>query len=161
GLRFSYAPKTPAGVATLTANTFTGTQTAPGFVGDGSGLTNISLPNVTITTATGVNNSFFGNSAGASNTSATDNSFFGSEPGSSNTQGNFNAYFGAQAGRTAGGSSNSSFGFGAGRVSSGSHNSFFGTNAGSGGLAPATGSGNSFFGDSAGVDNVDGSNNAF
>ena len=41
GLRFTYAPKTPAGVATLAANTFTGTQIAPAFVGDGSGLTNI------------------------------------------------------------------------------------------------------------------------
>jgi hypothetical protein len=41
GLRFTYAPHTPAGVATLAANTFTGTQVAPAFVGDGSGLTNI------------------------------------------------------------------------------------------------------------------------
>lgn len=41
GLRLTYAPKTPAGVATLAANTFTGTQTAPAFVGDGSHLTNL------------------------------------------------------------------------------------------------------------------------
>ena len=41
GLRFTYAPKVPAGVATLGANTFTGTQVAPAFVGDGSGLTHI------------------------------------------------------------------------------------------------------------------------
>jgi len=41
GMRFTYGPRTPAGVATLGANTFTGTQIAPAFVGDGSGLTNI------------------------------------------------------------------------------------------------------------------------
>ena len=41
GLRFTYAPKPPAGVPTLAANTFTGTQTAPAFVGDGSHLTNL------------------------------------------------------------------------------------------------------------------------
>jgi hypothetical protein len=45
GLRFSYSPATPAGVATLGPNTFTGTQTAPAFVGDGAGLTNLPIPN--------------------------------------------------------------------------------------------------------------------
>ena len=44
GLRFDYAPKIPAGVATLAANTFTGTQTAPAFVGSGAGLTNLPIP---------------------------------------------------------------------------------------------------------------------
>ena len=44
GLRFSYNPVAPAGVATLGANTFTGAQIAPAFVGDGSGLTNVPLP---------------------------------------------------------------------------------------------------------------------
>jgi len=161
GLRFSYAPITPAGVATLAANTFTGTQTAPAFVGDGSGLTHVSLPNVTIATDPGSANSFVGLLAGASNTSGFSNSFFGYGAGSDNTQGSDNSFFGYQAGERAGGSSNAFFGIRAGRAGSGSHNSYFGNSAGSGLLAPATGSGNSFFGDSAGWQNVDGSNNAF
>jgi hypothetical protein len=41
GLRFVYDPVLPAGVATLAANTFSGTQTAPAFAGSGSGLTNV------------------------------------------------------------------------------------------------------------------------
>lgn len=44
GLRFAYTPKAPTGVATLGANTFTDTQIAPAFVGDGRGLTNLPLP---------------------------------------------------------------------------------------------------------------------
>jgi hypothetical protein len=44
GMRFAYAPKTPTGVATLGANTFTGTQTAPAFAGNGAALTNLPFP---------------------------------------------------------------------------------------------------------------------
>jgi Chaperone of endosialidase len=44
GLRFGYEPTTPAGVATLDKNTFTDTQTAPAFVGNGSGLTGLPFP---------------------------------------------------------------------------------------------------------------------
>jgi hypothetical protein len=41
GLRFAYNPLPPSGVATLGANTFTGTQTAPAFAGSGAALTNV------------------------------------------------------------------------------------------------------------------------
>lgn len=44
GLRFAYDAGTPPGVATLGANTFSGTQIAPAFVGNGSGLTNLPFP---------------------------------------------------------------------------------------------------------------------
>jgi hypothetical protein len=73
GLRFSYEPAIPAGVATLGANTFTSTQTAPAFVGDGSGLTNLPLPigvatlgaNTFVGTQTAP--AFVGNGSGLSN----------------------------------------------------------------------------------------------
>src|SRR6185436_9158350 len=41
GLRFTYSAKLPVGVATLGANTFSGTQTAPAFVGDGTNVSNV------------------------------------------------------------------------------------------------------------------------
>ena len=44
GLRFAFEPKVPTGAATLGANTFSGTQTAPAFVGNGSGLTGLPFP---------------------------------------------------------------------------------------------------------------------
>ena len=44
GLRFGYEPTKVSGVATLGANTFSGIQTAPAFVGDGSGLTGVPFP---------------------------------------------------------------------------------------------------------------------
>ena len=44
GLRFNYEPTVPANIATLGANTFSGTLTATAFVGDGSGLINLPVP---------------------------------------------------------------------------------------------------------------------
>ena len=44
GLRFGYEPTDASGVATTAANTFSGTQTAPAFVGNGSGLTGLPFP---------------------------------------------------------------------------------------------------------------------
>ena len=44
GMRFTYNPVPPSGVATLGTNTFTGAQTAPAFIGDGAGLTNLAVP---------------------------------------------------------------------------------------------------------------------
>lgn len=60
------------------------------FVGTNTGL-NIDLAN-------GTRNSFFGNSAGASNTFGTQNSFFGNIAGTANTIGSFNSFFGRRAG---------------------------------------------------------------
>ena len=77
GLRFSYIPTTPSGAATLAANTFTGTQTAPQFngtfVGDGSGLTNLPVPSGVATLGTNtfsgmqVAPAFVGDGAGLAN----------------------------------------------------------------------------------------------
>jgi hypothetical protein len=41
GLRFAYDPVLPDGAATLGPNTFTGTQTAPAFAGNGAGVTSV------------------------------------------------------------------------------------------------------------------------
>jgi hypothetical protein len=41
GLRFDYTRTVPPVVATLAANTFSGTQTAPAFAGDGTAVTNV------------------------------------------------------------------------------------------------------------------------
>ena len=41
GLRFAYRAASPTNAATLGANTFTGVQTAPAFVGDGSNLSSV------------------------------------------------------------------------------------------------------------------------
>ena len=73
GLRFTYEPVPPSGVATLGANTFTGTQTASAFVGDGAGLTNLPVPSgvatlgANIFTGTQTAPFFVGNGAGLTN----------------------------------------------------------------------------------------------
>ena len=73
GLRFAYAPQTPGGVATLGANTFTGTQTAPAFVGSGAGLTSLPFPSGAATlganafTGTQTAPAFLGDGSGLTN----------------------------------------------------------------------------------------------
>ena len=114
-------------------NNGAGGVTSNTFFGENSGRLTI-----------GANNSFFGRSAGQSNTTGSSNSFFGVNAGFSNTTGNSNSFFGLNAGfnNTTGGNSNS----------------FFGVNAG---LSNTTGSNNSFFGQSAGLNTTTGSNNSF
>jgi hypothetical protein len=76
GLRFAYEDTPPANVATLGANTFTGTQTATAFVGDGSGLTNLPAPSGVATlganTFGGIQTApaFVGDGTGVSNVNA-------------------------------------------------------------------------------------------
>lgn len=103
--------------------------------------------------------SFFGASAGLSDTTGGANSFFGTEAGKLNTTGDFNSFFGDGAGvsnTTA--DSNSFFGFHAGLLNTGGSNSFFGAETGK---SNETGGFNSFFGQNAGRNNNTGSGNAF
>jgi hypothetical protein len=73
GMRFAFTPTAPAGAATLGANTFSGTQTAPAFVGSGAGLTNLPVPagvaSLGPNTFTGAQTapSFAGNGSGLTN----------------------------------------------------------------------------------------------
>lgn len=89
--------------------------------------------------ANGFGNSFFGSSAGSTNTTGINNSFFGLNAGS-NTNNDWNSFFGAKAGQS----------------SNGTFNSFFG---GSSGQNNSIGDNNSFFGLSSGFSNTVGSNN--
>jgi hypothetical protein len=118
------------------------------FVGSNTGISN-----------TGSSNSFFGISAGRSNTTGNANSFFGYVAGTGNTSGGFNSFFGTQAGMsTTTGFSNSFFGTLAGNFNiTGSRNAFFGDAAG----YQNTAGGNSFFGSSTGSNNKSGGNNSF
>jgi hypothetical protein len=65
GLRFQYEAALPAGVATLRANTFSGTQTAPAFVGNGSALTNVAPGANTVGSAQVVDGSLTANDLAA------------------------------------------------------------------------------------------------
>jgi len=105
-------------------------------------------------------NTFYGLSAGISNTTGFANSFFGVAAGSHNTQGSSNSFFGRSAGQNnITGFSNSFFGTHAGAINTtGSYNSFFGRDAG---INNTTGGQNSFFGQAAGHNNTDGNMNSF
>jgi len=108
----------------------------------------------------GINNSFFGRSAGADNTSGTQNAFFGSFTGANNTTGAENSFFGSGAGDTnTTGNLNSFFGRSAGGANTtGSSNTFIGRESG---LANTTGFFNTFVGRSAGDTNTTGFQNTF
>jgi hypothetical protein len=113
----------------LNSNTFAGVGAGASTTPDGSG--------------TGSFNSFFGNSAGFSNTTGGSNSFFGNAAGQTNTTGGSNAFFGYQAGVGS---------------TTGQLNSFFGNNTG---FNNTTGSSNTFIGEGADYNttNTTGGNN--
>ena len=86
GMRVVYTPAVPAGVATTGANAFSGPQTAPAFVGDGSALTNLPFPAGAATTGANVFGgtqtapAFVGSGAGLTNVAKlTANTFAGTQ----------------------------------------------------------------------------------
>ena len=123
------------------------------FLGLNSGLN--TLPSG----SDGVNNTFFGNESGITNSSGSENVFIGPESGYSNTDGTSNVFMGYQSGRgNTGGDYNIFIGDGAGLSnSSGNQNVFIGKSAGK----VNTGSLNLFIGTSAGFDNTTGGANMF
>ena len=143
------------------------------FVGVGAGAS--TTP--TAGSDSGSNNSFFGNAAGAANSTGFQNAFFGTSAGKANTTGTGNSFFGHMAGlNTTTGSINSFFGDWAGiGNTTGNLNSFFGNRAGSrnttgsfnvilgydAGQTSTTGNFNSFFGTQSGGSNVTGSSNTY
>jgi hypothetical protein len=90
---------------------------------------------------TGTFNSFFGTSAGSTNTTGSSNSFYGHLSGLVNSQGGGNSFFGRQSGFS---------------NSTGNDNAFFGFESG---LSNNTGSLNSFYGRQSGTSNTTGSRN--
>jgi hypothetical protein len=103
--------------------------------------------------------SFFGEAAGANNTTGSHNAFFGSYSGESNTTGVNNAYFGADAGKFGvTGSNNAFFGVWAGFSNTAAENTFVGAQAG---YQNTAGTQNVFVGRDAGTVNTTGSNNTF
>jgi len=125
-----------------------------------TGIDNTFVGVNTGTINTGVANSFFGKSAGQSNTSGAYNAYFGSQSGMANTVGSYNSFFGQNAGAAnTTGFSNAFFGTFAGQsTTTGGSNSFFGQNAG---YSNTTAVDNSFFGRSSGFSNTTGYANAF
>ncbi len=110
---------------------------------------NIFLGEETGTNNTGTFNTFVGDRAGQSNTSATRNAFFGADTGLRNTTGARNSFFGTAVGTSnTEGELNAFFGFRAGlNNTTGSRNVYLGNDAG---FSNQTGSGNVFLGNNAG-----------
>jgi hypothetical protein len=146
GLRFTYAPKVPAGAAVLGgANTFTGTQTAPSFAGSGTALTGVAK--LTANTFSGTQTIDNGNLDLDVSTAATGNlmkngvrflhnfgpfnSFLGEQAGNFALTGQFNVGVGYQALTTnTTGSHNTGMGASAlARNTTGSSNAAVGDNA--------------------------------
>jgi hypothetical protein len=144
-----------------------GTLTATAFVGDGSGLTGITIsetdPKVgTLTTGKwctsngttvsctadnpgyqGTADTFFGLNAGINTSGANSDTFVGANAGSANTTGNYNSFIGHSAGAA------NTTGYG---------NSFIGNDAG---YQNTTGGANTYIGSGAGASNITGYNNVF
>ncbi len=126
---------------------------------------------------TGDYNSFFGRSAGFSNTSGWSNNFFGNSAGFGNTTGYYNNFIGNESGHyNTSGNSNNFFGYKSGIFNTtGSCNIFIGNKAGynnstgssnlflgyEAGILNSTGVGNNFIGYQAGYSNTIGQNNSY
>ncbi|MBC7901068.1 MAG: tail fiber domain-containing protein [Saprospiraceae bacterium] len=136
------------------------------FAGFGSGFVNTGVNNsffgrsAGFDNLTGGQNAFFGSFAGANNTTGSENSFAGSGSGDTNTTGSLNSFFGKAAGSAnTTGSSNTFIGRESGLANTtGFFNTFIGRNAGS---ATTTGFQNTFFGANAGTANQTGDNNTY
>jgi len=108
----------------------------------------------------GPTNTFYGLTAGASNTTGNYNSFFGSATGATNSIGSWNTFVGYNAGiNNTSGNENTFLGFNSGYTNiTGYHNTFLGSQAG---LSNTTGRENTFIGYVAGYSNIFGEHNTF
>jgi hypothetical protein len=130
---------------------FQNSDTFAGF-GAGASTTPSATPNGNL-------NSFFGASAGHTNTTGGENTFFGADAGYWNLTGQGNSFFGDFAGNlNSAGNNNSFFGSGAGYSNTGFGNSFFGQQSGN---SNSSGTNNSFLGIQAGIGSTQGNNNTF
>jgi len=131
----------------LTGSSTTGSNNS--FFGAAAGSAN----------TTGEKNTYVGYAAGTASTTGYENSFFGDAAGISNTSGVRNSFFGKSAGSSnTYCSHNSFFGYYAGLGNTtGWYNSFFGYESGSSNTA----SGSSFFGYRSGKSNTTGDDNSF
>ena len=115
---------------------------------------------ITDLSGTGTYNSFFGTSAGYSNTTGDYNTFIGFQAGYSNTTGNYNTFLGRLTGRSnTNGGYNTFIGNDSGRYNtSGFYNTIIGYSAG---YSNTTANRNTFIGYEAGYSNTTGQGNIF